>query len=87
MRPIRTHELRVSQRNGRWEVACDGVTRRLIDWTFSKERAIEHACERAAELARWEPDADYVLRVVRPDGTEEERHTLVFANARSLRAG
>jgi hypothetical protein len=86
MRPTRTHELRVAPRNLRWEVSCDGVTRRMIDWLFSKERAIEHAFERAQEIARWDGNADFEIVVTRPDGTVEERHSIPAANLRSLRA-
>lgn len=70
----------------RWEVSCDGITRRMIDWLFSKERAIEHAYERAEELMHWD-DADCVVILERPDGTEEERHTVVAEDTRTLRAG
>lgn len=35
--------------NQRWEVRVRGVARPLIDWSFSRERAIEHARERARE--------------------------------------
>ncbi len=66
-------ELRVAPRNLRWEVSTNGVTRRLIDWLFSKERAVEHAYERAAELARGGTDVPIVLVVERADGTEESR--------------
>ena len=40
----------VRYRNLRWEVAHNGVTRHLVDWLFSKERAIEHALECAQEV-------------------------------------
>lgn len=86
MRPKQTYELRVSQRNLRWEVSCNGVTRRMIDWLFSKDRAIAHAYERAEELMRWDDDAEVILVVARPDGTVQERHTITPATERSLRA-
>jgi hypothetical protein len=66
-------ELRVVPRNLRWEVSVNGVTRRLIDWLCTKERAIDHAYERARELLRWERDVGAVVIVERPDHTEEER--------------
>ena len=87
MRPIATYELRVSHRNLRWEVSCNGVTRRMIDWLYSKERAIDHAFERADELLRSDHSASVAIVVARSDGTEEDRHTLTAANERSLRAG
>jgi hypothetical protein len=40
----------VIPRNRRWEVSVGGVTRRLIDWLCTKDRAIEHALERAREV-------------------------------------
>lgn len=43
-------EVRVIHRNLRWEVSVRGVTRPLIDWLCTKERAIDHAIERAREL-------------------------------------
>ena len=43
-------EVRVVPRNLRWEVVADGVTRRMIDWLCTKERAIDHALERAKEF-------------------------------------
>ena len=73
-------------RNLRWEVSCDGVTRRMIDWLFSKERAIDHAFERAEEIARWEPHARFDIVVLRPDGSEDERHTVSAVNIPTLRA-
>lgn len=44
------HVLVVHYRNLRWEVSCDGITRPMIDWLFSRERAVEHAYEMADEL-------------------------------------
>jgi hypothetical protein len=74
MPPRNTIELRVVPRNLRWEVSVNGVTRRLIDWLCTKERAIDHALERARELLRWESDeAQAIVIVERPDRTEEER--------------
>lgn len=43
--------VRIRHRNLRWEVAVDGVTRPLVDWLCTRERAIEHALEIARELA------------------------------------
>ena len=40
----------VVPRNMRWEVSVGGVTRRLIDWLCTKDRAVEHALERAREV-------------------------------------
>ena len=49
--------VQVVPRNHRWEVSANGVVRRYIDWLCTKERAIEHALERARELSgtRHEP--------------------------------
>lgn len=55
----------------------NGVTRRLIDWLFSKERAVAHALELAEELAKGGTDVPVVLVVLRADGTEESRETVV----------
>lgn len=44
-------EIHVVPRNRRWEVSTNGIVRRYIDWLCTKERAIEHALERARELA------------------------------------
>jgi len=74
MPPSRTIELRVIPRNLRWEVSVNGVTRRLIDWLCTKERAIDHALEQARELLRWEAgDAQAIVIVERLDRTEEQR--------------
>lgn len=86
MRPMATYELRVSHRNLRWEVSCNGVTRRMIDWLCTKERAIDHAFDRAEELVRFDPHAEVVVIVAHSDGSEEKRHTVAAANERSLRA-
>jgi hypothetical protein len=40
----------VVPRNLRWEVSVGGVTRPLIDWLCTKDRAVEHALERAREI-------------------------------------
>ncbi len=45
-----TVEVEVVRRNLRWEVRVHGVARPLIDWSCTKERAIEHARERAHEV-------------------------------------
>jgi Uncharacterized protein conserved in bacteria (DUF2188) len=58
-------EVLVVQRNQRWEVSVGGVTRRLIDWLCTKERAIEHALERAHEVQAKR------LVIERGDGTIE----------------
>jgi hypothetical protein len=44
------NEVLVVPRNQRWEVRVGGVTRRLIDWLCTRDRAIEHALERAREV-------------------------------------
>lgn len=76
MQPRPTIELRVAQRNLRWEVSCNGVTRRMIDWLCTKERAIAHAFERADELMQCDGDPEIVVIVERSDGTEEQRHAI-----------
>lgn len=49
--PSVEHLFEVRARNLRWEVAHNGVTRPMIDWLFSRERAVEHALDLAeAEL-------------------------------------
>ena len=74
MPPSKTIELRVIPRNLRWEVSVNGVTRRLIDWLCTKERAIDHAFEQARELLRFEPgEAQAIVIVERVDRTEEQR--------------
>jgi hypothetical protein len=62
-------EIRVIPRNQRWEVSANGVTRRLIDWLCTKERAVEHAIERARELRA----RSAVVLVERTDGSVERR--------------
>ena len=59
-------EVQVVRRNLRWEVRVNGIARRLIDWLCTKERAIEHACERAREV-----DAEVIV-VEAADWTVEE---------------
>jgi hypothetical protein len=74
MPPRTMIELRVVPRNLRWEVSVNGVTRRLIDWLCTKERAIDHALEQAREQLRWESDeAQAVVIVERADHSEEQR--------------
>ena len=60
------HIIVVRRRNLRWEVAVDGVTRRMIDWLCTRERALEHALEMANAL-RSGPAGEPV-RVVVDDG-------------------
>ncbi len=60
------HLIVVRRRNLRWEVALDGVTRRMIDWLSTRERALEHALEMANAL-RGGP-AGESARVVVEDG-------------------
>ena len=74
MPPRTMIELRVVPRNLRWEVSVNGVTRRLIDWLCTKERAIEHALEQAREQLRWESDEPQAVVIVeRADHSEEQR--------------
>jgi hypothetical protein len=40
----------VEHRNRRWEVAHNRVTRPMIDWLCTRERAIDHAFEIAERL-------------------------------------
>lgn len=63
--PSPRHLILVRRRNSRWEVALDGVTRRMIDWLCTRERALEHALEMASILAR--PPAGESVRVVVED--------------------
>ncbi len=60
--------VRVVPRNQRWEVAANGVTRRMIDWLCTRERAIAHALELAEELH----DGPVRIRIERTDGTVED---------------
>jgi len=62
------HVLVVHARDLRWEVSHNGVTRPMVDWLFSRERAIEHAYEIANELLA-RPGRTQVLLVVE-DGDE-----------------
>ena len=74
MPPSKTIEIRVIPRNLRWEVSVNGVTRRLIDWLCTKDRAIDHALEQARELLRWETGETQACVIVeRLDRTEEQR--------------
>lgn len=66
-------DVRVIPRNLRWEVEVHGVTRRMIDWLCTKERAIDHAIERARELLRGEHGRHAVIAIERSDHTEERR--------------
>jgi hypothetical protein len=59
-------EVRVVHRNLRWEVRALGVTRPLIDWLCTKERAIDHAIDRAREVG-----AEVVLVENSEGGIEE----------------
>jgi hypothetical protein len=64
--PPHSVEVQVVRRGLRWEVRVNGVARPLIDWLCSKERAIEHAYERAGEV-----DAQ-VIAIEGADWTVEE---------------
>lgn len=44
------HLIVVRHRSLRWEVSVDGVTRRMIDWLCTEERAVAHALELASAL-------------------------------------
>jgi hypothetical protein len=50
--PVRhaEHVIEIRQRHLRWEVAVDGVTRRMIDWLCTRERALDHAFELAQQF-------------------------------------
>ena len=43
-------EVRVVPRHLRWEVRVGGVARPLVDWLCTKERALDHAFERAKDV-------------------------------------
>jgi hypothetical protein len=58
------HVLTVRHRNLRWEVAHNGITRRLVDWLFSRERAIDHALDIAQELLDAPGRTRVLVRVV-----------------------
>ena len=66
-------EIRVVPRNLRWEVSLNSVTRPMIDWLCTKDRAIDHAFERAYELLRVEPHAQVFVIIERADRSEEQR--------------
>ena len=66
------NEVLVVPRNHRWEVSVGGVTRRLVDWLCTKERAVEHALERAREvqakrvvIESWDGRVDEIIWLVR----------------------
>ncbi len=63
-------EVCVVPRRQRWEVVANGVTRPMVDWLCTKERAIQHALERARELEV------AVVVVERSDGTIEAQLAL-----------
>ncbi|MDB4993373.1 MAG: hypothetical protein JWM74_805 [Myxococcaceae bacterium] len=60
--------VRVVPRNQRWEVAANGVTRPMIDWLCTRDRAIAHALELAHEVG----DGHVRIRIERSDGTIED---------------
>lgn len=72
------HVLTVRHRNLRWEVAHNGRTRRLVDWLFSRERAVDHALEIAHELVA-APGRTRVL--VRVEGDRAFERVLVNGRA------
>jgi hypothetical protein len=59
-------EVQVVHRNLRWEVRVNGTARPMIDWLCTKERAIDHARDRAREV-----DATRVV-VLATDWSEED---------------
>jgi hypothetical protein len=63
------HVLIVRRRGLRWEVARNGVVRRMIDWLCTRERGIEHALEMAGELLAAEPRSRVLVAVEGFDGT------------------
>ncbi len=65
--PPSEHVIVVKNKNLRWEVALDGLTRPMIDLLFSRERAIAHAFDRAHELA-FKPAGSAVRVVVEGPG-------------------
>jgi|HubBroStandDraft_1064217.scaffolds.fasta_scaffold1013085_1 hypothetical protein len=48
--PPHRAEVQVVPRNLRWEVRVGGIARPLVDWFCTRERAIDHAHERAHEV-------------------------------------
>jgi len=64
--PPHAVEVQVVRRNLRWEVRVNGVARPLIDWLCTKERAIDHAHERALDV-----DADAIV-IEGPEWNVEE---------------
>lgn len=46
----RASDVLVAKRNYRWEVSVGGLCRRMFDWFATKERAIGHALELAAQI-------------------------------------
>lgn len=67
----------VLRRNLRWEVSVRGLTRPMVDWLCTKDRAIEHALECARELAAIEGRA--VLVGVNPSQGASADELLVDA--------
>ena len=57
------HILCVERRNLRWEVSHNGVTRPMVDWLCTRERAVDHAVEIAERLLSV-PSRERVLVVV-----------------------
>jgi len=64
--PPHAIEVQVVHRSLRWEVRVNGVARPMIDWLCTKERAVEHAHERALEV-----DAKVIV-VEGPEWTVED---------------
>ena len=50
----RSSDVVVVPRNLRWEVSVAGITRPMVDWFATKDRAIDHALEVASERDRSE---------------------------------
>jgi hypothetical protein len=59
--------VRVIHRHLRWEVSTNGVIRPLHDWLCTRERAVDHAFERARE------DGVDLVTVETAEGTVRER--------------
>jgi hypothetical protein len=57
------HVLSVTYRNLRWEVAHNRVTRPMIDWLSTRQRAVDHALEIAERLLSY-PGSERVLVVI-----------------------
>lgn len=59
-------EVHVLPRNLRWELSVHGVTRPMLDWFYSKNRAVTYALQRAHDVGA------RVVVVERQDHSVEE---------------